>query len=1177
MIVKFVRRMVLIAGLLAGHALAEDIDIFAGTTETNTSLPNVIFILDNSANWSRQAQDWPGGLTQGQSEVRALKTVLSSQVGQLNVGLMEYETGSGGADAGYVRFNLQEMDQTAYNEFAGIMDDIFDGINSPIEKRNQSNKYADLPRDFYNYLVGREQSNSGNQTPGSVADAEAYQEQWNLFRSPIEQADVCADTYLVWIGNNRQGGDYSDTSDNSDALKALYTERGLDIPYALAGDGGDPLPVPEFTTVLDTQEVCVDETARYEADELFLGCGRERDVCPGDPSSDGSCPPGATCRCDDRGSCGNGNRNNYYLAWDAYTVEAGSCETIVTSTVQATGDFDDSVGSPYNFDDWSKFLYDHGIPVEVTVTEGEGDDAVETTSIEHAKVTTYAIDVFNAQQQADLSSVWFSAAANGGGRYFQARSEQQLVDALTITLRDILAKSSSFAAVTLPLSTTNRAQVDNEVYIGMFRPYPDKKPRWYGNLKRYQLALFGGVAKLADVRFREAVNPLTNFPEDCARSFWTADTDDYWSNLGVQPSLEGQCGEDGIEPWSDLPDGPFVEKGGVGQQLRWSSSPTLYTVKSGAIAEVESGDATSFGGSNILNYLRGTVPGIGETKPDETLRPSVHGDVVHSRPLSLRIDENNVVMFYGSNDGLYRAVDTYTGNVLWSFVAPEHMSNVERLYDNDPLILYEGADQDDSLNYERKDYFFDGPTGQFVTYAEPDDPDSEALGDLETAMIFPTMRRGGRMVYALDVLDPNAPELLWRRGCETDDTSSCTAGGQFNNIGQTWSTPIGGYLKEYVNLSDEPKPVVMFGGGFDECLNADQAAYPADCANANGKGVYLLDAVSGDLIEYFPTDAPVLTEVTDVDFDFDGTIDYVYVADVKGNLYRITFADLVQDISTFVDVPDSALVARDNSDGNEWEIEKIGTIPAEADGTQKRFYNSPAVGFFRGIVFVAIGSGDRERPLEANYPWQEDVQNNFYVLIDRPYSDYAARQLAEAESEAYTKVPVDLEGDTMHDLNTEFEEGESLVDFDGWYLGLPDQGEQVVNAATIGGGKVFFNTFQPGGVSNGVCQEPLGIGTAYTVDLFAPEATAGEEIAGGGMPIPPILATVEIPPGCETADCVPPCEGPDCDPCSLPGAECETQTVVIGLKGFDPVKIDPDVDPVRQRVYFTEEIDSASD
>ncbi len=108
---RYSRFAVLLLGLLSAAGRAEDIDIFAGTTEANTSLPNVIFVLDNTSNWARQSQKWPGGVDQGQSEVRAIKAALASQVGKLNVGIMGYVTGGSAADtdAGYTRFNLQEL------------------------------------------------------------------------------------------------------------------------------------------------------------------------------------------------------------------------------------------------------------------------------------------------------------------------------------------------------------------------------------------------------------------------------------------------------------------------------------------------------------------------------------------------------------------------------------------------------------------------------------------------------------------------------------------------------------------------------------------------------------------------------------------------------------------------------------------------------------------------------------------------------------------------------------------------------------------------------------------------------------------------------------------------------------------------------------------------------------
>ena len=380
--------------------------------------------------------------------------------------------------------------------------------------------------------------------------------------------------------------------------------------------------------------------------------------------------------------------------------------------------------------------------------------------------------------------------------------------------------------------------------------------------------------------------------------------------------------------------------------------------------------------------------------------------------------------------------------------------------------------------------------------------------------------------------------------------------------------------------------VVIFGGGFDDCLNADNATYPAACSTATGKGVYVLDAVTGDLLQYFPTEAPVITDVSVVDVDVDGTMEFAYVGDVKGNLYRIRFADLAVQLG-LGDIPPGAIIPRvhpnDFVDGvnRPWVIEKLGFVPSYTSGgttVQPRFYNSPTAAVLPGgggKMGVIIGTGDRERPLEANYPFADDVQNKMYFLIDDPFQDYS-EQVAESPPGSWTKVSIDLEGGTMFNVETAtFAVGESLQNFDGWFFDLPDAnvGEQVANPAVFGGSKVFFNTFQPGGPSVGICSEPIGIARGYGIDWLNPEPVIGTEIAGGGLPIPPIIATTTIPPGCESDDCT---EPPAEDPCAAAENDCEVRTVCIGCDGFQPIPMDPVVDPTIKRLFYVEDMDRIS-
>ena len=108
---KWLSAALLLAGFFSGAAQAEDIDIFAGTrSAANTTLPNVIFVLDNTSNWARQSQQWPGGLEQGQSEVRAIGNALLGKTDKINVGTVEFTTGGNANENGaYVRFGLQQL------------------------------------------------------------------------------------------------------------------------------------------------------------------------------------------------------------------------------------------------------------------------------------------------------------------------------------------------------------------------------------------------------------------------------------------------------------------------------------------------------------------------------------------------------------------------------------------------------------------------------------------------------------------------------------------------------------------------------------------------------------------------------------------------------------------------------------------------------------------------------------------------------------------------------------------------------------------------------------------------------------------------------------------------------------------------------------------------------------
>jgi type IV pilus assembly protein PilY1 len=212
------------------------------------------------------------------------------------------------------------------------------------------------------------------------------------------------------------------------------------------------------------------------------------------------------------------------------------------------------------------------------------------------------------------------------------------------------------------------------------------------------------------------------------------------------------------------------------------------------------------------------------------VRASIHGDVLHSRPGVVNYnrtgDDNDIVVFYGGNDGLLHAVTGGQGGgggtELWSFVAPEFFPKLKRLYDNGPKIS----------TTDPRPYFFDGMIGTW--YQDVDKDGVLSVGDGDKAYLYVSARRGGRLLYALDVR-PHRSQAVWRRGCpirqEAPDAVRATG------LGQTWSLP------QPVQLRHTANGAVM-GAGY---ASAAEDAMPQGTATM-GRGIMAIDGLTGNVI-----------------------------------------------------------------------------------------------------------------------------------------------------------------------------------------------------------------------------------------------------------------------------------------------------------------------------------------
>jgi type IV pilus assembly protein PilY1 len=992
------------AGLLLWAAIqpvarADDLDIFMGTTGSG-AVPNVMFMVDNSANWSRQAQQWPGG-TQGQSEMQALLNLLGNgDMDDARVGLAGY-TGSGSSVGGYVRFGMRDM-SVAANKTAltGILTHIRDNVGGSVEKVNDPGEAPAL-YEVYKYFA-RLAPFRGSQVSGN---------------NPAANVDV----------NNNSG--------NPQNRNPTAFSRGLTSGFAIGSNN--------LYSGLPTDSC-------GQSHLIFIVNNAQGQIPTGSQSFEG------------------------VSAGDALPVIPGVSDVSWT-------------------DEWARFLYQHG-------------------------VTVHILDAYNAQQNRSHSAVLLRAATVAGGNYYAVKNQSQIELAVKKILASIRASNSNFAAASLPISATNRSQSLNQVFIGMFRPNLGPDPRWVGNLKQYQLIRTAtDTIDLGDMRpavngFRPtAINLQTGFVSECAVSFWTTDSPDYWqttrgntlTNAGctVYPTVNGVLGSQ----WSDMPDGPIVEKGGVSEVVRkgnnppttnttptWSVNRNIYTYSATTTNKLQTLTTGNTSWSQqLFDWVRGfddatavTVDGVTSrpfsdftnTSTTARTRPSIHGDVVHSRPLPVNYGGNNVTVYYGSNDGMLRAVDATNGRERWAFVAPEHFGKFQRLHDNAPPIAFPHVDA--ALNPKPKDYFFDGSFGLFQN------------GDNSKIWIFASMRRGGRMLYAFDVTDPDAPKLKWKvGGPNMSDDTGCTTG--FANMGQTWSLPSVAFLKGYSTTT----PVIIVGGGYSACEDTDSAS--PSCSARKGGSVFVIDADTGALVrEFAPASAgSFAADLSLSDSNHDGSVDFAYGVTTTGEIYRVDFSD----------------AGMQPAASGTWAARKVAAISGG-----RKFLYPPALLRSGGKMYVAVGSGDREHPVSSQYPYASSIRNRFYMYVD----DLAV----PASSTAAVAVAMDTDPAVRNfssatSCSTEFvTPGSSLK---GWFMDLPGRGEQTITSALIAGGMVTFNTNRatPGGTN--ACTNPLGESRGYWVNLLNASgaigvagATCGGDrssvFVGGGLTPSPTLATVVV-------------------------------------------------------------------
>ena len=1019
-----------VLSVLSAAVRAEDIDIFKPPTDTSSGVPNVLFMIDNSANWTSALDkklgeacnkwpvdmEWPGtgaNLPKADSDSKAGSQLCAMVYVIRKLGKDAAAGKNSGARIGVMLFNSATSTVGAYPRINFTVVNSVASADALIAKiqgitstsgEDSTNGPVDIGRGMYEahlWFAGKAPLHGRAMLAISKdakrVDTSAFTADGSRYISPA--ADSCAKNYIVYIGNGSPNVTKS-TNDNEQDLLKLTTSSAGNLTA---------IPVPTGISSSDRP--------------LFDTRGDEFARALSDP--------------------------------DTLLGDYGGAQTFTVAVLGASSDFTANITtSP--FSSW--------------------------------------FAVMNSMGKAGTNTPSDTA------RYFYpASSPVGIATAIGEILDRILSENNVFASVSLPISVNTQGVFKNQVFIGMFRPDANNRPRWYGNLKQYQFYFDAptNTLSLVDADKKAAIG--TDGSVDIkARSFWTA-ASTFWQN---SPRTSN-----GSDQTSDSPDGRITEAGATAQRQReqFATSQTgrkVYTCvgcadrPGGSLDLTNSARAFSTSNSSVtallpnevIDWTRGTnnvtgtgLPGLEEprptTTPATTVRPSIQGDVLHSRPAVVDyFGDGGTIAFYGSNDGTLRAIDANqdatkfptAGQELWAFVPQEMYSKLARVRDNTPEIKYVTSIEPTATP---RDYYVDGPLVVYQKTATKKVSGVDVLYN-EKVILYVPMRRGGRALYAFDVTDPARPAYLWR--FDTDG---------YSRLGQTWAEPRLTLLRGYSN------PVIVMGAGYDA---AAEDAKPVG-ATTMGDAVLVIDAFDGDLVKALTTTGmrSVPSAVTLVDTDNDRYVDRAYVGDTGSSVYRIDF-----------ETPTGT--GKDH-----WTITRIAKfdeLPYE-----RKFLYEPDVVVTKDFVAVMIGTGNRERPLLGAFPLADKVDSG-----DRFFSFYD-RVLAKDPSKLGSPLTVASLGSFSYDKTAKTWSGAGTDAGCSYALPWSPTGEKIVNAPITVGGRTLFSTNEPVPAppevtdpsAKKVCTPKFGIARTYAVPVFC-EKPAFTQLLNGGLPPTPVTGLVDL-------------------------------------------------------------------
>ena len=510
--------------------------------------------------------------------------------------------------------------------------------------------------------------------------------------------------------------------------------------------------------------------------------------------------------------------------------------------------------------------------------------------------------------------------------------------------------------------------------------------------------------------------------------------------------------------------------------------------------------------TNIINWT------IGEDIDNEVNNPVTNsneffGESVHTTPgvITYGTSETDIkdVVFLATNQGTLHAhygqgegepggaVGTFGGRERWTYIP-----DVSLLKN---LGAYYKKELNGSIDHV---YGLDGE----MTFRVERNPTTNAV---DKAHIYLTQRRGGDMIFAVDVTRAdqatNPVSKLW-----TIDGGT----GNFSRLGQTWSKPILTEYRSCASGSCTNVDALVFSGGYDTDYDDSTRSIASLDDDASGQdtlgnAVYIVNADTGALLwTSSNSSARVRNGTNDVviasmdhsipaqplvlDTDQDGAVDIIFVIDLSGQIFRYDF----------VSKPGTESVTGG----------RIANL--QESGVNRRFYNPldavllPATEDGAPIrIALTTGSGYRAHPLEA-----EGFPNRLYVVYD-PNDNEAPPDGSTAGVPEYQYVEsggsrdiIEVSDGDLTQLTTTTTLAPGTTHKYGYFVNLNNTtSEKLLNRALITDSRLVTTSYSPSIAGNSnACSSAAGTSTVYIQNLNTGEIDT-QELQKPGISAPPAL------------------------------------------------------------------------